>query len=301
MTEAPPNMARPRIRDRLNAAFLPLLPQRLLAGAMYRVARSEWAPLKNPLIRLLVHRYRIDMSEAVDPVATRYPSLNAFFTRALKPEARPIAPAADALVSPVDGSVSQAGRIERGRLLQAKGHDYGVEELLGGDRALAARFADGAFATLYLAPRDYHRVHMPLDGRLARMDFVPGELFSVSDATAQLVPQLFARNERVVTLFETAAGPLAMVLVGAIFVGSIETVWAGEVREPRGAPVRWVYPPGEAPELAKGDEMGRFNMGSTVILLLPSDRVSWSPELRPGGRVRLGEPIGALRLHRPSS
>jgi phosphatidylserine decarboxylase len=284
------------VLDRLNAAFLPLLPQRLMANAMYRLARSQWTPLKNLLIRFVVRRYRVDLQEAMDPEPTRYPSFNAFFTRALKPEVRPVDGEESALVSPADGSVSQAGRIEQGRLLQAKGHDYALEELLGGDRVLAERFAEGSFATIYLSPRDYHRVHMPLAGRLSRMDFVPGELFSVSDATAQLVPRLFARNERVITLFETAVGPVAVILVGAIFVGSIETVWSGEVRERRGTPVRWVYPADEAPELPKGVEMGRFNMGSTVILVLPKDVVQWARRMQPGERLRMGERIGTLRL-----
>jgi phosphatidylserine decarboxylase len=271
-----------------------MLPQRLMARAMYKLARSEWKPLKDLLIRFVASRYGIDMNEAAESDPRTYASFNAFFTRALKPDARPVAPETDALVSPVDASVSQVGRIERGRLLQAKGHDFALDDLLGGDRALAANFANGSFATLYLSPRDYHRVHMPIEGRLTRMDFIPGKLFSVSDATAQLVPGLFARNERVVTLFDTPAGPVAMVLVGAIFVGSIETIWAGEVREARGTPVRWVYPKGEAPELAKGDEMGRFNMGSTVILILPEGKVAWERRLRSGERVKLGERIGTL-------
>lgn len=285
------HVSRPRVRDRLNTLALRLLPQHLLAAGMYHLARCQWRPLKNRLIRFVARRYQVDLGEAAQPDPAAYASFNAFFTRTLRADARPVDSAPEALVSPADGRVNQAGEIRDGRLLQAKGHDFGLEALLAGDRALAAQFQGGRFATIYLSPRDYHRVHMPLAGTLQRMDFVPGELYSVSDATTQLVPGLFARNERVISLFDTEAGPLALILVGAIFVGSMETVWAGEVRAPGRTPTRWTYSDG--PALAKGAEMGRFNMGSTVILLLPPGAVEWL-DLAPGRPVRLGERIGRL-------
>jgi phosphatidylserine decarboxylase len=295
MTPVPEPRPAPTLLDRLNVLALRLLPQHLLARAMYQVARCRWRPLKDLLIRFVVRRYRVDLSEAEQADPGDYASFNAFFTRALRNGARPIDTAPEAITSPVDGGVSQAGLIRAGQLMQAKGHEYSLEALLAGDRELASQFSDGSFATLYLSPRDYHRIHMPLAGRLQRMDFVPGELYSVSDAVTQLVPGLFARNERVITLFETAYGPLAVILVGAIFVGSMETVWAGEVRAPGPAPTRWVYAAAAAPRLDKGAEMGRFNMGSTVIMLLPQDRCRWVDDLQPGRRVRLGERIGTLR------
>ena len=283
----------PSIKDRLNTALLRYLPQHLLARGMYYLARCQWQPLKKALIRFVVNRYQVNVAEAASSDLDSYPSFNAFFTRALRADARPIASEPDALICPADGRVSQAGVITGGRLLQAKGHDFRLLELLAGDTTLAAAFADGAFATVYLSPRDYHRVHMPLTGRLRRMDFVPGTLFSVSDATTQLVPELFARNERVVCIFDTNTGPLAVILVGAIFVGSMETTWAGEIRGTGGMITRHDYPSLDAPTLEKGAEMGRFNMGSTVILLLPKGTVTWH-DLAPGQMVRMGERIGSL-------
>jgi len=285
----------PSIKDRLNTALLRYLPQHLLARGMYYLARCQWSPLKKALIRFVVNRYQVNVAEAASADLDSYPSFNAFFTRALRADVRPIASESDALVCPADGRVSQAGVITQGRLLQAKGHDFQLLELLAGDTALAAAFADGEFATVYLSPRDYHRVHMPLTGRLRRMDFVPGTLFSVSDATTQLVPELFVRNERVVCIFDTDVGPLAVILVGAIFVGSMETTWAGEIRGTGGMTTRHDYPSPDAPTLEKGVEMGRFNMGSTVILLLPKGKVTWDG-LAPGKMVRMGERIGSLSL-----
>lgn len=285
-----PEPAAPRLKDRLTTALLRVLPQHLLAAGMYRVARSQVPWLKDLLIRNVRHRYQVDMDEAAQPDATAYPSFNAFFTRALRPGARPIA--AEALVAPADGRISQVGRIEGDTLLQAKGHRFDLTSLLGGDRAAAARFHDGLYATIYLSPRDYHRVHLPLAGTLDAMTFVPGELFSVSEATTQLVPGLFARNERVVCYFETALGPLAVILVGAIFVGSMSTVWHGEVRGQRGQPTRWVYQGEQRRAFATGDEIGRFNMGSTVIVLLPAGALEWQPDLGPGGPVRMGQALG---------
>ena len=277
----------PGLGDRLSTALLRVLPQHLLSAGMYRLARSETPWLKNALIRYVLGHYDVDMSEAAieDPYA--YPSFNAFFTRALKPDARPIAP--EGLASPADGKVSQAGRIRHDRLLQAKGHEYSLYALLAGDGDLASQFESGSFATIYLSPRDYHRVHMPLDGTLREMVFVPGDLFSVSEATAQLVPGLFARNERVILHFDTPRGPMAVILVGAIFVGSMQTVWHGEVRADELK--RWRYEGDEAPRYARGEEIARFNMGSTVIVLNTQHAVDLLDDL-PGRRVRMGEKIG---------
>jgi phosphatidylserine decarboxylase len=202
--------------------------------------------------------------------------------------------AREAITCPVDGAVSQIGSIREGRLFQAKGHEFSALELLSGDAAAAARFEGGAFATLYLSPRDYHRIHMPVSGTLTRMLHVPGRLFSVNPPTTRAVPRLFARNERVACLFESDAGPLALVLVGAMNVASIETVWAGEVTPPQRSAVRsWDYPP-DAVRLAKGAEMGRFNMGSTVILLFAADRIRWEPGYAPGSPVRMGRKLATL-------
>lgn len=286
---------RPGLAAYLNTAALTVLPQHLLARGMYQLARSQRPWLKDALIRFVSRQYGVDLSEAANPDPASYDSFNAFFTRALKDDARPIDTAGDSIVSPADGTVSQAGNIHNGRIIQAKGHDYSSLELLGGNRALAERFDGGSFATLYLSPKDYHRVHMPLAGRLTGMDFVPGRLFSVSDATTQLVPGLFARNERVICHFDTAIGPIAHILVGAIFVGSMETVWHGEVRGASNHVSRWDYADHTPIELAKGAEMGRFNMGSTVITLLPPGRVAWNDTLRPGSSVRLGQTIGTLK------
>lgn len=282
--------APPSLWDRLSTAALRVLPQHLLAAGMHRIARSRMPWLKDLLITRIGRRYRIDLSEAAEPDPAAYPSFNAFFTRALRDGARPIAD--HAIVSPADGRISQIGRIEGGQLLQAKGHSFDVDALLAGDRGHAAAYRDGHFVTIYLSPRDYHRVHLPLGGTLEAMTFVPGDLFSVSDATTQLVPGLFARNERVVCHFQTALGPMALILVGAIFVGSIETVWHDEVRAGRDQPTRWVYRGEQRRAFDTGAEIGRFNMGSTVILLLPQDAVEWNPTLGPGSPVRMGEALG---------
>ncbi len=275
--------------DRLSTALLRVLPQHLLAAGMYRLMRSETPWLKRLLIRTIGQRYQIDMSQAAEPDAEQYPSFNAFFTRALREDARPIA--LRAIVSPADGRISQIGQIAGDRLLQAKRHEFNLSALLAGDSSAAALFQDGHYATIYLSPRDYHRVHLPLAGTLESMVFVPGDLFSVSEATTQLIPGLFARNERVICHFKTALGPMAVILVGAIFVGSIETVWHGEVRGSRGEPTRWVYRQEPGDDYPTGAEIGRFNMGSTVILLLPRGGPDWLPELSSGQPVRMGEAL----------
>ena len=261
---------------------------------MYAIARSEWQPLKNSIIRWVVNHYNVDLSEAMIKDADLYPSFNAFFTRQLESSARPLAAGENDIVSPVDGEVSQAARIEQGRLIQAKGRDYSLLELLGGDEKMTALFAEGNFATIYLSPRDYHRIHMPMDGHLRKMRHVPGRLFSVSQYTTESVPNLFARNERVICLFDTHAGPMAMILVGAIFVGSMETVWDGVVTPVRHRISSWEYAPQSEQQLTllKGEEMGRFNMGSTVILLLPKDRIAWDELMTNGESLKMGQRIG---------
>lgn len=287
----------PTLLDYLNTNLLRVLPQHLLAAGMYRVARSRIPWLKRVLIDQVSRRFGIDLSEAAvsDPAA--YASFNEFFTRALRDGARPIAD--HAVVSPADGRISQIRAIRGDRMVQAKGHDFTLGALLAGDRARAEQFRDGLFATIYLSPRDYHRVHLPLAGTLDSMVFVPGRLFSVSDATTQLVPGLFARNERVVCYFDTELGPMAVVLVGAIFVGSMQTVWHGEVRGRGGQPTKWQYRGDQRYRFATGDEIGRFNMGSTVIVLLPHGAVQWRNDLGPGASVRMGQAIGQVPTAAP--
>ena len=287
-------MKAPTTKDKLLTGLLRILPQHLLAGMMYKLARSEWPALKNLIINGVVKRYQVDLSDAASASLDSYPSFNAFFTRSLKPDARPIASAENSIACPADGRVNHAGSIDNGQLIQAKGHEYGLTSLLAGDQTLTGEVLGGNYATVYLSPRDYHRVHMPVSGRLREMHFVPGELFSVSEATTQLVPGLFARNERVICIFDTVAGPMAVILVGAIFVGSMETVWEGEVRGPGNTPSIWRYRDGQAISIGKGEELGRFNMGSTVIMLFPKGRVNWREKLQPGATLRMGEAVGTL-------
>lgn len=270
-------------------AVLPqyLLPKQALTVLLGRLANIEGGAVTTAVIRWFVRRYGVDMDEAAEPDVTAYASFNAFFTRALREGVRPLA--RSGLLCPVDGAISQRGRIEGERIFQAKGHDYTCAALLGGDRALAESFRDGSFATLYLSPRDYHRIHMPCDGRLRRMIHVPGSLFSVNPLTARTVPGLFARNERVVCVFDSDEGPFVMVLVGATIVGSVATSWHGVVNPPRPGTVReWSYAEGQV-TLARGDEMGRFLLGSTVVMLFPRDTVVFDAGWCEGRPVRLGE------------
>ncbi len=272
-----------------------LLPQHGISRLVHRVTRWPRMPMRRPLTRWFVRRYGVDMAEAVESDPLAYPDFNSFFTRALRPEARPLPDDPGAICSPCDGFVSESGSILTDEIFQAKGHTYSLETLLGGSPERAQPFRDGAFATLYLSPADYHRVHMPLSGRLTEMVHVPGRLFSVSPACVDGIPGLFARNERVVSLFETDAGPMALVLVGAINVGSIETVWAGEVTPPRGRRLTTVSYPAEGDHsvnLARGEEMGRFNLGSTVIVLFGPGQVKWHKALAPGAKLRMGREIG---------
>ena len=273
-------------------AVLPqyLLPKKLLTRMAGRAAGARLGGATHAVIRRFVARYGVDMSEAANPDIASYASFNDFFTRALREGARPLA-AAD-YVCPVDGAISAFGAIDKGQIFQAKGHAYSTLALLAGDAPLAAEFEHGQFATLYLSPRDYHRIHMPCAGRLQQMVYVPGELFSVNPATARGVPGLFARNERVVCVFDTARGPFALVLVGATIVGSMATVWHGVVNPPRGGEIRrWRYT--EQPvELRQGDEMGRFLLGSTVVMLWPRGTLRFNPDWAPARPVRLGEAMG---------
>lgn len=274
------------------------MPKQALTAFAGYVASHERGWVTTEIIRRFVAKYQVNMAEAANPDIASYPSFNAFFTRALKPGARPLATAD--LICPVDGAISQFGAIERDQIFQAKGHRYSTTALLGGDAALAARFDNGSFATLYLSPRDYHRIHMPCDGRLVRMIHVPGDLFSVNPTTARGVPGLFARNERVVCVFESALGPFVLVLVGATIVGSMATVWHGVVNPPRRGHLRqWDYPAGDqpAPELRKGEEMGRFLLGSTVVMLFPprfaQGPVAFNPDWAPGRAIQLGEAMAS--------
>jgi len=263
------------------------LPKQALTSLAGVLASARGGAATTRVIGWFVRRYGVDMSEAAEPDIARYPSFNEFFTRALRPGARPFEAAE--LICPVDGAISQFGAIESGQIFQAKGHRYSATALVGGDAALAAPFANGHFATLYLSPKDYHRIHMPCDARLLRMIHVPGELFSVNPTTARGVPGLFARNERVVCAFESTRGPFVLVLVGATIVGSMATVWHGVVSPPRVRQVReWQY--GERDlRLAQGDEMGRFLLGSTVVLLFPPGDLRFNPAWAPGRAIRLGE------------
>ena len=278
--------------DKIFILLQHILPQHLLSrctGWLADLRHPLW--LKNWLIHIFIRHFNVDMGEAADPDPTRYASFNAFFTRALRENARSLAEAD--LVCPADGAVSQLGDILGGRIFQAKGQSFSVFELLGGDEQRADLFAAGRFATIYLSPRDYHRVHMPLAGRLTATSYIPGKLFSVNQVTAENVPRLFARNERLVCHFDTAAGPMAMVLVGAMVVAGIETVWSGQVAPPTSDPVLqdFVGMP-RVIELAQGEEMGRFKLGSTVILLFPKDAVEFDAAYGAGTATRLGESLG---------
>ena len=288
--------------DRL--AVLPqyLFPKQALTAFAGWVASRERGWVTTEIIRRFVAKYQVNMDEALDSNISSYRSFNDFFTRALKPGARPLARAD--LTCPVDGAISQFGAIAKDQIFQAKGHSYSTTAVVGGDAALAALFQDGSFATLYLSPRDYHRIHMPADGRLSRMIYVPGELFSVNPTTARGVPGLFARNERVVCVFDSDSGPFVLILVGATIVGSMATVWHGLVSPPRGKVVReWHYPAdaGGAVWLKQGDEMGRFLLGSTVVMLFPKSAqgpLQFNQAWAPGRAICLGEAM-ANRLEVP--
>ncbi len=278
--------------DTIFILFQHLVPQHLLSrctGWLAGLRHPLW--LKNWVIRQFIRHFNVNMAEAEEPDPQRYASFNEFFTRPLQAGARPIAEAD--IVCPADGAVSQMGAIQEGLLFQAKGRYFSAEELLGGDRQRAALFSGGQFATIYLSPKDYHRVHMPLAGRLTATSYIPGQLFSVNGVTAENVDRLFARNERMVCYFDTEVGPMALILVGAMVVAGIETVWSGQVAPPPKYPVFKDYVNLPHPvELAKGEEMGRFMLGSTVILLFPKDSMSWDENYLAGSATRLGESLG---------
>lgn len=280
------------IKDALTTLPQYVLPQHTLSKLMSYITHSEIKTFKNWCITQIIKHYGVNMEEAKEQNLDAFKSFNHFFTRELKPEVRPLTTRKDAIACPADGSVSQAGNITDGNIFQAKGMSFSTVDLLGGSAERAEPFADGVFATIYLSPKDYHRLHMPLTGTLREMVHIPGRLFSVNTATTRSVPGLFARNERVAVIFDTEAGPMALVLVGAIFVSSIETVWHGVVTPPRAPSVQsWHYQK-KAPTLKMGEEMGRFNMGSTVIVLFGKDKAQWGSEFKAGKLVKLGEMIG---------
>jgi phosphatidylserine decarboxylase len=281
--------------DKIFILFQTVVPQHLLSrctGALAAMRYPLW--LKNWLIRQFIRHFNVDMAEAAETDYRHYSCFNDFFTRALYEGARPLATAD--ILCPADGAFSQLGAITDGRLFQAKGRYFTAEDLLGGDEGRAAQFNGGQFATIYLSPKDYHRVHMPMAGRLTATRYIPGQLFSVNGVTAENVDRLFARNERLVCYFETERGPMAMILVGAMIVAGIETVWSGRVAPPPRRPVTVDYASLPGPvELAQGDEMGRFMLGSTVILLFPEGVMSWDEHYQSGISTRMGEALGSYR------
>lgn len=280
--------------DRIFATFQSLLPTRALSTFMFRIAEIRARPFKNALMRWFLHKYAVDLDEAEWSSLENYEHFNAFFTRALKSGLRPQPAAANIFSSPVDGAISQFGPIRQHAILQAKGHDYSVAALLADDE-MAGNFYNGSFSTIYLAPHDYHRVHMPCTGRLRSWAYVPGRLFSVNPSTARSVPGLFARNERMVAIFDTQFGPMALVMVGAIIVGGIETVWNGRLTPPHRRDVApSYYEPMQPLLLQRGAELGRFHMGSTVILLAPPGALNWDPALAAGQEVRLGQALATM-------
>ncbi len=282
------------MKDKLFIAFQYLVPQHGLSRLAGWLANTSIRWIKNPMTRWFVKQYGINMDEALETDPCAYASFNDFFTRALKDGARPICDQDNAIVFPADGAISQIGDIQYGRVFQAKGQDYSLLELVGGDETIAAPFEGGKFAVVYLSPKDYHRVHMPLGGTLKTMTHVPGDLFSVNETTADNVPRLFARNERVVCTFDTEAGPMAVILVGAMIVASIETVWAGQVT-PEARTIKTTrYGSRKMHKFSLGEEMGRFKLGSTAIVLFGKDAISWSEQLQAGTPTRMGEQMGVI-------
>ncbi len=272
-----------------------ILPHHLLSQLMRFFTHCEHKTWKNLMINSIIKIYKVNMDEANEQDINAYASFNHFFTRELKESARIIVKSSDSIASPADGVISQAGIISQGDIFQAKGKSFTVTELLGGDSQRAVAFNEGVFSTIYLSPKDYHRLHMPLTGTLKEMIHIPGRLFSVNVATVNSVPRLFARNERVVCIFDTEVGEMALILVGAIFVSSIETVWHGVVTPPTISSVRhWQYTD-DAPLLRKGEEMGRFNMGSTIIVLFARNKVDWEKNHLAGHPLELGQSIGKFK------
>ncbi|WP_449284899.1 archaetidylserine decarboxylase [Marinobacter sp. PE14] len=281
--------------DKLFVLSQYITPQLGVSNLAGRLADNDRSPaLKNRVIKWFIGRYGVDMSEAAEPNPEAYATFNDFFTRELKPGIRPLADGEKTLVSPVDGAISQLGQVTGDRVFQAKGQSFSLSELLGGEEATTAPFADGEFSTIYLSPKDYHRIHMPMAGTLRQMIHVPGKLFSVNPVTAENVPNLFARNERVACIFDTDSGPMALVLVGAMIVGSVETRWAGVVVPGSKQVTSTRYEGEQAISFEKGEEMGRFRLGSTVIMVMPKGSVSWNSDQVAGKAVRMGEAFGAL-------
>lgn len=276
------------MNEKLFIKFQHLVPQHKLSRFIGRIANSEVRWLKNLFITWFIKRYKVDMSLAAEENPKAYACFNDFFTRALKPGLRPLSREPHAIVCPADGSVSQIGKIINGRIFQAKGQDYTTQELLGGDDALAQEFSDGDFATIYLAPADYHRVHMPYGGKLRSMIMVPGDLFSVNTVTANNVPRLFSRNERAVSIFDTDIGPMAVVLVGAMIVAGIETVWDGHVAPIIDREIQTSLYPFQNITLEKGAELGRFKLGSTAIVMFAKNKVKWEPQFVHSSTTRVG-------------
>ncbi|QLE08225.1 phosphatidylserine decarboxylase [Pseudoalteromonas shioyasakiensis] len=283
--------------DKFKIAMQYAMPKHFISRMVGKLAAAKAGGLTTALIKLFIKQYKIDMSEAKYPDPAHYKTFNEFFTRPLTEGIRPLAEESDIVAHPVDGAISQLGDVVDGQIIQAKGHDYSLQALLGGNEEDTAPFLGGKFATIYLAPKDYHRIHMPVDGTLSKMIYVPGDLFSVNPLTAQNVPNLFARNERVVAIFETEIGPLAMVLVGATIVASIETIWAGTVTPPAGKDVfSWNYPTegDNAITLKKGEEMGRFKLGSTVILAWGANQAEFLSDQHPETVTRMGTPFAKI-------
>lgn len=276
-------------------AFQYLVPQHLLSRLAGRLAESEAPWFRRRFIRWFIRRYQVDMSEAADSDPDSYPNFNAFFTRQLRPGARPVAPGENTLLCPADGVISELGEIRDHQLLQAKGRYYSLIELLGGNAEDAEPFRDGSFITIYLSPRDYHRVHMPVAGQLLGTTYIPGRLFSVNQATTDSVPRLFARNERLVCRFDTAFGPMVQVMVGAMIVAGIDTAWSGQACSPARGLTRTDYRSHVPPlQLGRAGEMARFRLGSTVITLFGPGVVNFDPSLSGGSQVRMGEALGTV-------
>ena len=277
-----------------------ILPHHFLTWCVRGITRIRFVPFKNMAIKLFIRVFKVDMSIALEEDPCVYPDFNSFFTRRLKADARPITNNQGDIACPVDGAISQLGEItDDGRIFQAKGHDYSLEELLGGSKEMAALFKNGSFATIYLSPKDYHRIHMPQQGKLQEMVYIPGRLFSVSKFASEQVPKLFARNERLVNLFETEAGPMAMIMVGALNVAGIETVWAGNIPDKVNWEIKkWNYrdqAAEKAVELSRGEEMGRFNMGSTVILLYSNNQINWNDSISAECPVKMGQQLASIQ------
>jgi len=270
-----------------------ILPQRALSTLMNKITRSKTPAVKNFLMNQVINHFNVDMRDSLIEDYREFPTFNHFFTRELKPDIRPICDEKGSIACPVDGAISQMGKIEGNQIFQAKGHSYSLEALIGCNES-SKRFKDGDFATIYLSPKDYHRIHTPLSAKLTKMIHVPGKLFSVNTVTTENIPGLFARNERVVNLFETEAGPMAVILVGAILVSSIETVWAGTITPPYGEKVQHSdYKTGDI-ELSKGDELGRFNYGSTAIVLFGENKIEWDKVFSADTKTKVGQRLGTI-------